>query len=167
MDYRDIEKLLDKYWACETSLEEEDLLKDFFQQDDIPGHLLPYASMFRYYSDLRIKSTSEEFDQNLLEKIKKKEKALLKHRYLPTLYKVAAAVLLVLSFMLIHERYTQVRKEAVSYAKDTFKDPQAALDQTKRILLMVSEKMNKGTEQLARVNEFNKVEMLLDNSKTQ
>ena len=31
MDYKYIEQLLERYWNCETSLEEEQILRAFFQ----------------------------------------------------------------------------------------------------------------------------------------
>ena len=40
MDYKYIEQLLERYWQCETSLEEEQILQAFFRQEDIPVHLL-------------------------------------------------------------------------------------------------------------------------------
>ena len=35
MDYRYIEQLLERYWQCETSIEEERILKAFFSQDEV------------------------------------------------------------------------------------------------------------------------------------
>ena len=35
MDYKYINQLLERYWRCETSLEEEDILRAFFSQADI------------------------------------------------------------------------------------------------------------------------------------
>ena len=32
MDYKYIEQLLERYWACETTLEEEQILRAFFLQ---------------------------------------------------------------------------------------------------------------------------------------
>jgi len=40
MDYKYITQLLERYWNCTTSLEEEQILKAFFSQDDIPVELL-------------------------------------------------------------------------------------------------------------------------------
>ena len=48
MDYKYIEQLLERYWNCETSLEEEDILRTFFSQKDIPAELLPYQALFAY-----------------------------------------------------------------------------------------------------------------------
>jgi hypothetical protein len=36
MDSNKIEALLNKYWNCETSLEEEQQLRDYFKQGNIP-----------------------------------------------------------------------------------------------------------------------------------
>ena len=46
MDYKYIEQLLERYWRCETSLEEEAILKTFFNQTHIPSHLMPYKPLF-------------------------------------------------------------------------------------------------------------------------
>jgi len=167
MDYKDIETLLDKYWACETSLEEEDRLKVFFSSGDVPEHLNSNTSMFQYYQKMRMKRTGDDFDKKILDRLENRGDEGEKHRFMSHLYKVAAAVLLVLSVIFIHEQYTRVKKEATSFANDTFEDPDAALKEARRVLLLVSSKMNRGTETLAKVNEFNKVEEILDKSKTQ
>ena len=36
MDYKYINQLLERYWAAETTLEEEKILRTFFSQTDIP-----------------------------------------------------------------------------------------------------------------------------------
>lgn len=48
MDYKDIEQLLERYWQCETSVEEESVLRDFFSREDVPAHLLRYKNLFVY-----------------------------------------------------------------------------------------------------------------------
>ncbi len=42
MDYKYINQLLDRYWKAETSLEEEEILRAFFSQDELPAELKPY-----------------------------------------------------------------------------------------------------------------------------
>ena len=49
MDSNKIEALLNKYWNCETSLEEEQQLRDYFKQGNIPEQLKEAASLFRYF----------------------------------------------------------------------------------------------------------------------
>ena len=48
MNTERIEQLLKKYFEGETSLEEEQELRKFFQQDDISDHLKSYADQFSY-----------------------------------------------------------------------------------------------------------------------
>lgn len=48
MDYKYIEQLLERYWNCETSLEEEQILRTFFSQKDVPVSLLKYKDLFCY-----------------------------------------------------------------------------------------------------------------------
>ena len=167
MDYKEVEALLDKYWACETSLEEEERLKDFFSGGDVPENLLPYVPMFQYYHEMRSRKTSDAFEKNILDRIEKNNIVGGKQRYVYRLSKIAAAVLLVLSFIFIHDRYMKVKEDAISFAKDTFEDPNDALDEARRVLLMVSSRMNQGTATLVKVNEFNKVEEIFEKSKTQ
>ena len=48
MDYKDIEQLLERYWQCETSVEEEATLRDFFAKEEVPAHVLRYKNLFVY-----------------------------------------------------------------------------------------------------------------------
>lgn len=46
MDYKYIEQLLERYWECQTTLEEEAILRTFFRQEDVPASLLPFRQLF-------------------------------------------------------------------------------------------------------------------------
>ena len=48
MDYKYINQLLERYWNCETSLEEEGILRAFFSQKDVPAELRQYQPLFAY-----------------------------------------------------------------------------------------------------------------------
>ena len=73
MDYKYIEQLLSRYWQCQTSLEEEQILRAFFSQDDIPEELLANKSLFTYSQqasqDTDTLSLGEDFDQRILSQI--------------------------------------------------------------------------------------------------
>ena len=45
MDYKYITQLLDRYWKCETTLEEEEILKAFFCQKDVPADFCKYKDL--------------------------------------------------------------------------------------------------------------------------
>jgi hypothetical protein len=42
MDYKYINQLLERYWQCETTLQQEAMLRAFFSQDDVPAELQQY-----------------------------------------------------------------------------------------------------------------------------
>ena len=46
MDYKYIEQLLERYWEGETTLQEEAILRTFFNQEDVPAGLMKYKSFF-------------------------------------------------------------------------------------------------------------------------
>ena len=62
MDSKRIEKLLEKYWNAETSLEEEQELHQFFQSTDVPEKLKETAVLFRYFETERSRTLNENFD---------------------------------------------------------------------------------------------------------
>ena len=70
MDYKYIEQLLDRYWNCETSPEEEAILRAFFSQSDVPVHLLRYKPLFAYAKkQAEAKILGEDFDRRVMEAI--------------------------------------------------------------------------------------------------
>ena len=69
MDYKYIEQLLERYWACETSLNEEQILRTFFQQEDVPAHLMAYKAVFDVQQEQAEASLSEDFDARMLQMV--------------------------------------------------------------------------------------------------
>lgn len=63
MDYKYIEQLLDRYWECHTTTEEEQILRSFFSQHDLPEHLAQYASLFAFVKEAEQEHVSSNFDQ--------------------------------------------------------------------------------------------------------
>lgn len=62
MDYKYIEQLLARYWNGETNLEEEQILKSFFCQHDVPEHLKGYIAYFTNMVDEGEVGVSDDFD---------------------------------------------------------------------------------------------------------
>lgn len=63
MDYKYIEQLLDRYWECHTTTEEEQILHSFFSQHDLPEHLAQYAPLFSFVKEEAEEHVSDNFDQ--------------------------------------------------------------------------------------------------------
>lgn len=102
MDYKYIEQLMDRYWECETSLEEEQILRTFFSQESVPVYLLPYKDLFTYeHDEVHEDKLGEDFDRKMLEMVG--EKAPVKAREiriterLKPLFKAAAIVAVILT----------------------------------------------------------------------
>ena len=54
MELAKIEILLEKYLEAKTTLAEENVLKKYFSQEDVPVHLLEYKELFNYFTDIFI-----------------------------------------------------------------------------------------------------------------
>ena len=80
MDYNDIEQLLERYWQCDTSTEEEARLRDFFTQEEVPAHLLRYKSLFEFQKGEQQVQVSDDFDARLMARIKATEPVVVKAR---------------------------------------------------------------------------------------
>ncbi|GAB3925851.1 HEAT repeat domain-containing protein [Larkinella terrae] len=66
---QDIEKLLEKYYAGESTLEEEKQLRDFFQGPSVPAHLASQAGPFRYYAEARAEQPSLTVNKRLTDQL--------------------------------------------------------------------------------------------------
>ena len=102
MDYKYVEQLLERYWACETTLQEESILRSFFSQEDIPAELCQYKALFDYEQQ-KDEVLGDDFDNRILEMIGEEEKpkakvVTLTSRLMP-LFKAAAIVAIILTLV--------------------------------------------------------------------
>ena len=93
-----IEELLQRYWLCETSVEEEARLRAFFSSADVPAHLCRYKAWFAYADEGREEGLGEDFDARVLAAagvpVVKAKRVTLTSRFLP-LFKAVAVVAVV------------------------------------------------------------------------
>ena len=105
MDYKYINQLLDRYWKGETSLEEEEILRAFFSQDELPAELKPYQALFSYeMGEAKQETLGDDFDQKMMAMIKdeytkepNKAKVVSLTERLKPLFKAAAVVAIILT----------------------------------------------------------------------
>lgn len=102
MDYKYIEQLLECYWQCETTLEEEQILRTFFSQENVPACLLPYKDLFTYEQmDVEQQVLGDDFDQRMLEMTGEaapvKARTISMVQRLKPLFKAAAIVAIILT----------------------------------------------------------------------
>lgn len=73
MDYKYIEQLLARYWECETTPQEESILRAFFAQDNVPANLARYKNLFVYEQKQATLHLDENFDKKVLASIDAKD----------------------------------------------------------------------------------------------
>ena len=100
MDYKYIEQLLERYWQCETSLQEEAILRAFFSQEDVPVWLMKYKALFAEQQQ-KEEPLGDDFDARILamteQRVTVKARTIsLTSRLIP-LFKAAAIVAIILT----------------------------------------------------------------------
>ena len=102
MDYKYIEQLMERYWNAETTLEEENILRSFFRQENIPAEMEPLRALFA--DEASSQQLSDDFDARMLEMIREEEapkvvkarELTLTRRMMP-LFKAAAVIAIILT----------------------------------------------------------------------
>lgn len=96
MDYKYIEQLLERYWNSQTTLEEEEILRAFFMQDDIPAGMLRYKSLFMYEAEEREWDVlDDDFDERVMASIDDGQQQTLIRRLRPLFRAVACVCVIV------------------------------------------------------------------------
>lgn len=112
MNYKYIEQLLERYWECQTTLEEEAILRAFFAQDNVPVELLQYRQLFiaqnEEKKEVRI---SDDFEERMLsiisdEKPVKARSITLSQRLRP-LYRASAVVAIIITLGTAAQKATE------------------------------------------------------------
>ncbi|MCB0376674.1 MAG: hypothetical protein KDD04_12200 [Sinomicrobium sp.] len=135
MELANIEKLLEKYLEATTTVAEEQTLKQYFMQEEVAPHLQEYQPMFRYFS------TAGEERSTRQGPLKTKKNTW----YLQWISVAAVAVL----FFGVYFGSMLTEKD-----KGTVENPEMAYYETKKALNLIAQNLNKGTEKMAYLNEY-------------
>lgn len=108
LDYKYIEQLLERYWQCETTLEEEQILHSFFSQGNVPAHLNQYAELFAYENQSKAECLDDSFKQKMMDMVEEEPAVeakviTLTQRFAPVM-KAAAVVAVALTIGNVAER---------------------------------------------------------------
>ena len=107
MNIQQIEHLLQRYWDCETTVEEERQLRQFFSGEYVPEHLLRFKDLFAYEEFMQQDHLDEDFDNRLLHQVEMpvvKAKSVSIFSRLAPIAKAAAAVAMLLALGNLAER---------------------------------------------------------------
>jgi len=138
MELDKIQKLLEKYFEATTTVAEEEQLRDYFSQDSVAPHLEQYAPMFTYFS----KAKDERFTKQVP----------LKPRV--SYYKwISIAAVAVMAFGIFFGNDYREQKEA-----------EYAYNETKKAISLLAQNLERGTEKVAYLNEFEQTKQKIYNN---
>ena len=177
MEYSEVKNLLEKYWAGETSVEEEMLLADYMSGEKVHPEFVEFKPLFSYYNEVKGLHVQEDFDEKILALIQEtdqKKNTVRKFNF--SWVRVAAIFLLAvgLGTFVYHStskhQGTNTPEVAQSSStvdndpeqiKDTYSSPEEARKGVEQALAILSSKMNKGkniTEKgISKIETINKV----------
>ncbi len=129
MEAKDIDRLLERYWQCETSCEEEQELRSFFSGDSVPENLKAYRSLFVW----KIKQSEIKAEKQLKTRMQKPVSVQFYHWI-----RVAASVLLLLSVGIGFYTHYEQQEYMEKVFSETYTDPEEAMKETQEALGIVS-----------------------------
>jgi len=150
MEFDKMEALLEKYFEGETSIAEENELKDYFSSSDVAPHLEQYRPLFGYFAEAK----GQKFT-NTVSLISKKPKAVW--------WSIAASVAVLIGV----GTYTYFNTTTTSKERKelgTYDDPEEAFEATQKALAMLSNNVNVGVEgvQYLKVYEVTKEKVFVE-----
>ena len=142
MKRTEAEILLKKFFDAETTLEEEQMLREYFQKGNTDSDLIPYKEFFTGIGKMQRLQPDGKLEEQIMDYILEKEsEGKNRFRYLwLTISGVAASLLLAVGGMLYYHQQQPFR--------DTFSDPEIAMVYAEQTLQFVSSRYNKGLAQL-------------------
>ena len=135
MELHNIEKLLEKYFEANTTVGEEDILRDYFDKDHVAPHLQQYASLFNYFKEAK--------EERYTKKVALKPRI----NYLKWVSAAAIAIFMVGFY------FYQQTQEPVTLADEYTPEE---IESAQEAFALLAMNFNKGTEQLYHLEEFEK-----------
>ncbi|KAF2332980.1 hypothetical protein [Flavobacterium ginsenosidimutans] len=143
MELNKIEDILEKYFQGETSIAEENQLKEYFSSSNVAQHLEQYKPMFGYFSQAKEQKSTYEIPLQT------------KKRNVAWLSIAASAVVLlgIGTYFFVSEK-NDTTAVASQTELGTYDDPEEALKATQKALALLSNNVNVGIESVQYINEY-------------
>ena len=150
-----IKQFLEKYWAGDTSLEEENALIAFFSEDSIPEELMKYQPLFLWKTkQLQLKGNKT------LKNGFKKPLSIQWYSFL----RIAASVLLALTLGIGFYTHYQQEKYMDRIFLETYSNPEDALQETKNVIGKISSVLNLAKDKQVESQESDSLEQTSKNN---
>ena len=138
MELDRIEKILEKYFEATTTVEEEKQLRDYFSKDSVAPHLEQYAPMFNYFSIAK--------DERFTKQVPLKPRVSY-HKWIS----IAAVAVIAFGIFFGNDYREQIEAEY-------------AYSETKKALNLLAQNLERGTEKVAYLNEFEQTKQKIYNN---
>jgi len=138
MELDRIEKILEKYFEATTTVEEEKQLRDYFSKDSVAPHLEQYAPMFNYFSIAK--------DERFTKQVPLKPRVSY-HKWIS----IAAVAVIAFGIFFGNDYREQIEAEY-------------AYSETKKALNLLAQNLERGTEKVAYLNEFEQTKQKIFNN---
>lgn len=155
MEIGEINKLLTGFYDGKTTEEQEEMLREYFQRDDVPEQFLLDKKLFMAFRDMPETEVPSGLEDKLTQMIDRKyeeeKRFMVKNKTYPTwrwLTGIAASVML-----LIGLGYGILNFQRYSGPQDTFTDPDEAYEVLQATLIEISSSLNNGMAQLNEARE--------------
>jgi hypothetical protein len=142
MELDKIEYILEKYFQGETTIAEENELKQYFSSSDVAQHLEQYKPMFGYFSQVKEQKSLQEIPLQT----KKQNVAWLS---------IAASVVVLLgigTFYFVSQN--NITPVVAQSELGTYDNPEEALEATQKALALLSNNVNVGIESVQYIHEY-------------
>ncbi|MEY4902771.1 MAG: hypothetical protein RLZZ292_586 [Bacteroidota bacterium] len=156
--------LLEKYFQGDTSLEEEEILRRYFNSDEVATELRDYVPLFKYLNEAKKTQLSVTKTTFIRQSIEAKNAKTIQMMHLRNwVLRIAAVlVLMVGSFVVYHHTVHSPQILAQQrLQQDTYDNPKEALEAVQLALALVAKKMNKGSrttmQQVAKLGKIGKI----------
>lgn len=142
MELDKIENILEKYFQGETTIAEENELKEYFSSPNVAQHLEQYKPMFGYFSQVKQQKTTQEIPLQT----KKRNVAWLS---------IAASAVVLLGIGTFYFASQKTTAPAVAQSElGTYDNPEEALAETQKALALLSNNVNVGIGSVQYIQEY-------------
>ena len=151
MTTEQIHRFSEKYWAGDTSLEEEQALKAFFSGDSIPDELRKYQPLFLW------KTNQLQIKGNRMPEIEFKKPVRIQWY---SVLKAIASVLLILTLGIGFYTHYQQEKYLDKIFSETYSNPEDALQTTKNVIGKISSVLNLAKDKRVEAQKLDSLEQI-------
>ena len=150
MESKEIDNLIQKYFDGESTLKDEIMIRRYLlENDSIPEKHERVKAIFLFFDSERHKKSSLQFEK-LVPKLKKK-------RTINRMFYYAAAASIALLFGVWLLKTGSKEKNVYAYINGKpVENKEMAYKEAQKALLMMSKNLNKGTENINQLCEFDK-----------